>query len=1141
MVIMDITDQITIDNLDNCKVFIGACSNSVFIRNCSNCTFYTCCRQLRLRDVTETKFYVYSQAEVHIEFSNKVQFAPFNGGYPEQEAHFVEARLNVEENLWYDIFDHNDADKTGQNWSLMLPSEYGEPWFPGETCTPYVPVTAVGSVAKEDKDQVGESFGADQMRADSAAIGVKAMEKAVEEVPLEAALLVSYGKGKGVNVSEWLDVPPNKPADFNERFISLGQTMSYSEEPDVKAELDLATSAENLKMIESLCGSSSKIDVNMFLNACEEKVQRFMSPIKEELSESVPYLSSTGMGDSEAISKDSSPSSTNRNVLGSVRSVTDTIDSNEILLESQVTPSKARGGMSIETNDLAVDGAIEAILPSSPYDEQVTFDVDMDEDVNTLDSRYKNQRRAVPRSSVEPKAKGTKEKKGKSAVSKGTTSPTKVGGGRGTLSAPKQSGPVRSTSAAKKPTSTLLEANMVPEIQQKVPKNKDSLSKSGKFAIQGNEIKGGSFGRAPRAGVAESPMRNKMQVKVDSSAKRRAGAKKASNVAFKASPAKRSVARLSVQSALTSSSLSGDLSTYVEACVRDVVQKTDFYHIIQVRLGFVDGYRYNPPRGEIIDSKARPWLSTRELLDAMYAVRLYNFKDAHIFTLMKLVAAFKRYSDNFEGVEEDEGEETENVYNPSARLLNAEWVKKYFVFLRLTKHKNRLTDSINATIAQASEETKEGIADPDAPPPAPAREFPLRFSEWNLIKRIEAAKDKTKKPKEFRRALAGRECSLSHGELFEFINENTIVPSDIMKQEITQRLQAWVLDIDGRKDYIHALNVAKRKWSVDNKTEIASLGQEEQKDTLSMIKSQVVRKKATQLRVSEADEGSVTKELFVKYRKYCKEMKYHRDRTLTWGKWLQTHLEAQTDIIKKSRMYDAEREKLLQSKDTRKSAVAPLIEIEKKLLFASDNLSTIHGIELRKSLVKLKKAAKQANIGKGELITKEMFDQYVGDVIAPRLKELPDSQLKGLAEEARRWHESVGQTNKTDARFADGIGMLFNHDEEAAIAKSREMKEEDEKKVKAEFQLWETKKLEKKKLAQEVSKKQGEHELKTKVRKQALADRAYNKWLKLRKSGKYLSKVDNKSRHVPKISIVEHDIKWSKDIEVANGEDDLYL
>ena len=108
---------------------------------------------------------------------------------------------------------------------------------------------------------------------------------------------------------------------------------------------------------------------------------------------------------------------------------------------------------------------------------------------------------------------------------------------------------------------------------------------------------------------------------------------------------------------------------------------------------------------------------------------------------------------------------------------------------------------------------------------------------------------------------------------------------------------------------------------------------------------------------------------------------------MTWGKWLEKHLEGQADIINKSKMYDAEREKLLQSKAMRKSAVAPLIEIEKMVLDASETLSTkkgpvaIHAVELRKGLVKLKKAAKQANIGKGELITKEMFDQYLGDVI----------------------------------------------------------------------------------------------------------------------------------------------------------------
>jgi len=74
---------------------------SIFIRDCSGCTFYTVCRQLRLRTVTDSKFYIYSMAEVHIEFSNTISFAPFNGGYPEHAAHIKKANLNLEHNLWY--------------------------------------------------------------------------------------------------------------------------------------------------------------------------------------------------------------------------------------------------------------------------------------------------------------------------------------------------------------------------------------------------------------------------------------------------------------------------------------------------------------------------------------------------------------------------------------------------------------------------------------------------------------------------------------------------------------------------------------------------------------------------------------------------------------------------------------------------------------------------------------------------------------------------------------------------------------------------------------------------------------------------------------------------------------------------------
>ena len=166
LVVMDKTEQVQIDNCKNCRIFIGACSSSIFARNCENCVFYTVCRQLRLREVTQSTFYIYSQAEVHIEFSNTLRFAPFNGGYPMQGTHMQQLSLPLDHNLWYDIFDHNDQAKTRVNWSLLPIEEYEQPWFPMGVCEPAIKLTAVGSVQRDD-GQVGQSFGVDQMIADS--------------------------------------------------------------------------------------------------------------------------------------------------------------------------------------------------------------------------------------------------------------------------------------------------------------------------------------------------------------------------------------------------------------------------------------------------------------------------------------------------------------------------------------------------------------------------------------------------------------------------------------------------------------------------------------------------------------------------------------------------------------------------------------------------------------------------------------------------------------------------------------------------------------------------------------------------------------------------------------------------------------
>lgn len=168
--LLDFTEQIQIDEVKNSRIFIGACTSSLFIRNCEDCVFYTCCRQLRLRDVKNCTFYIYSMSEVHIEFSNNVKFASFNGSYPEHALHLQKAQLNVNHNLWYDIFDHNDPQKTKINWSLLPEDQYEQPWYPlGTPCEHAIPRTAPGSVVRENlADSSMQSFGFNQLVADSA-------------------------------------------------------------------------------------------------------------------------------------------------------------------------------------------------------------------------------------------------------------------------------------------------------------------------------------------------------------------------------------------------------------------------------------------------------------------------------------------------------------------------------------------------------------------------------------------------------------------------------------------------------------------------------------------------------------------------------------------------------------------------------------------------------------------------------------------------------------------------------------------------------------------------------------------------------------------------------------------------------------
>ena len=131
IMICDHSSQVLIDGLDDCRVLIGPCAGSVFARRCTNCTIAVATRQLRTRGCERCTFHLYCATEPVIEASMAVQFAPFNASYPQLKKHFVDAALEPTANLWWAVYDFNEAEAVAEgapHWSELPEGEWS-PWI----------------------------------------------------------------------------------------------------------------------------------------------------------------------------------------------------------------------------------------------------------------------------------------------------------------------------------------------------------------------------------------------------------------------------------------------------------------------------------------------------------------------------------------------------------------------------------------------------------------------------------------------------------------------------------------------------------------------------------------------------------------------------------------------------------------------------------------------------------------------------------------------------------------------------------------------------------------------------------------------------------------------------------------------------
>jgi hypothetical protein len=305
LLVLDSCEQVQIDNCQNCHIFIAASMNTVFARNCENCVFFTCSKQLRIRECFHCTYYSYSMSEIHIELSSDLSFGPFNASYPDHRQHLQECNLFPLKNLWYQIYDHN-ASPGRSNWRLLQETEYSQPWYPLGECDRIIPLTPPQTTNLIQQGQVGQSFTLEQMKQQDSYLKSQSQEatpnrvttlspsvnKKVDSLGIETALLVASARAKGIDVAVWL-CESNKQKlipvpDFNSRFISLGLAVGIQEDWETKRELDLATSPASLSSIIAVCGEGFNesgaplINVHLFLCLCQESADKYIANVKEE-------------------------------------------------------------------------------------------------------------------------------------------------------------------------------------------------------------------------------------------------------------------------------------------------------------------------------------------------------------------------------------------------------------------------------------------------------------------------------------------------------------------------------------------------------------------------------------------------------------------------------------------------------------------------------------------------------------------------------------------------------------------------------------------------------------------------------------------------------------------------------------------
>lgn len=98
---------VKINNLSDCRVFIGPVTTSIFVADCRNCQFRFACQQLRVHTSRDCQFYLHLTSRGIIEDCKELVFGRLDWNYDGIDQHFELANLSSSTNHWNRIDDFN--------------------------------------------------------------------------------------------------------------------------------------------------------------------------------------------------------------------------------------------------------------------------------------------------------------------------------------------------------------------------------------------------------------------------------------------------------------------------------------------------------------------------------------------------------------------------------------------------------------------------------------------------------------------------------------------------------------------------------------------------------------------------------------------------------------------------------------------------------------------------------------------------------------------------------------------------------------------------------------------------------------------------------------------------------------------------